>query len=428
MKLKVNVKDVSACEKMLTIDVPTEVVAGEFSSFYDSVAKRARIPGFRPGHAPQHVLRIHFKEEAKQEVLKHLLSRSFYDAVKQESLPVIGYPKIDNIEFDETRLKFKALVEMRPKLKLDKYFGLNVKREPVLVEDSEISETLKRIQESQAKFQSVEGREAKIGDYLICDYKLNVDGKEVEKKDNEWFEIREKDYLEGFSQQLIGVKINDVRDVHVTFPKEYARQDFAGKAAMFTLTIREMKEKKLPALDDELAKSLGDYSTFEELKKEIRKDMEEHKKKDNEVKLEKMLLDELIKKSKFDVPPGIVERRLETLVEEGIQSLMHQGVKKEDAEKERDKFKKSLSSEAERQVRISFLLDEIADREKIQATQEDIGLKYRVLSERLRRSPEEVKVYYEQEENRKESLKIQIVNEKVIQLIKEKAAIQDAKV
>lgn len=428
MKLKVNVKDVSACEKMLTIDVPTEVVTEEFSSFYDSVAKKARIPGFRPGHAPQHVLRIHFKEEAKQEVLKHLLSRSFYDAVKQESLPVIGYPKIDNIEFDETRLKFKALVEMRPKLKLDKYFGLNVKRELVVIQDSEISETLKRIQESQAKFESVENREAKLGDYLICDYTLNVDGKEAEKKDNEWFEIREKDYLEGFSQQLIGAKIAEVREVRVTFPKEYARKDFAGKAATFTLTVKEMKEKKLPTLDDELAKSLGDYSTFEELKKEILKDMQEHKSKESEVKLEKALLDELIKKSKFDVPLGMVERRLEALVEEGVQSLMYQGIKKEEVEKERDKFKKSLLPEAERQVRISFLLDEIAEREKIKATQEDIDSKYRSLSERLRRSPEEIKAYYEQDENRKESLMVQIANEKVIQLIKDKAAIQDAKV
>jgi len=428
MKLKVNVKDVSACEKMLTIDVPSEVVSGEFSSFYDSVAKRARIPGFRPGHAPQHIVRIHFKGEAKQEVLKHLLSRSFYDAVKQESLPVIGYPKIENVKFDETSLKFEALVETRPKMKLDKYIGLQVKREPIVITDSEIEETLKRVQESQAKFESVEGRETKLGDYLICDYTLNIDGREIEKKDNEWFEVREKDYLEGFSKQLIGVKIGEIREVNVSFPKEYARKEFAGKPAKFVLTIREMKEKKLPALDDDLAKSLGDHSTFDELKKAIRKDIEDHKKRDNETKLEKTLLDELIKKSKFEVPAGMIERRLDSLVEEGIQSLMYQGIKKEDAEKEHEKLRKNLLLEAERQVRISFLLDEIAEREKTQATEEDINAKYQSISERVRRSPEEVKAYYEQEDSRKESLTIQIINEKVIQLIKDKAVIQDTKV
>ena len=427
MKLKVNIKDVSACEKMLTIDVPSEVVTEEFSSFYDSVAKRARIPGFRPGHAPQHVVKIHFKEEAKQEVLKHLLSRTFYEAVKQESLPVIGSPRIDNVEFDETRLTFKALVEMRPKIKLDKYIGLNVKREPLVINDSEISQTLKRLQESQAKFESAQNPEAKLGDYLICNYVLNVDGKEIEKKDNEWFEIREKDYLEGFSKQLIGAKVGETREVNVMFPKEYAQKDFAGKSAKFVLTVREMKEKKLPALDDELAKSLGDYATFDELKKAILGDVENHKKQDLETKLEKALLDELIKKSKFEIPAGMVERRLDALVEEGIQSLQYQGLKKEDAEKERVQFKKNLASEAERQVRISFLLDEIASREKIQATEEELNAKYQTISERVRRSVPEVKAYYEQEETRKESLMIQIINEKVIQLIKDKAVIQEAK-
>lgn len=425
MKLKVNVKDVSACEKMLTIDVPSETVTEEFSTFYQSVSKRARIPGFRPGHAPQHVLKIHFKEEAKQEVLKHLLSRSFYDAVKQESLPVIGTPRIENIEFDESRLKFKALVEMRPKIKIDKYLGLSVTREPVVLDDSEIDQTIKRVQESQAKFVSVEGRAAQLGDYLTCDYKLDVDGKEVEKKSNEWFEIREKDYLEGFSKQLIGVKIGETRNIQVTFPKDYARKEFAEKSAVFTLTVKELKEKKLPAVDDELAKTLGDYSTLTEFKQAVRGDLENHKKKEAEIKLEKSLLDELLKKSKFEVPAGMVERRLESLVEEGVQSLIYQGLKKEDAEKERERFKKNLSAEAERQVRVSFLLDEIANLEHIEATDEDLQLKYQSLSERVRRSPEEVKHYYEEDENRKESLMMQIMNEKVIQRIKDKAIIED---
>ncbi len=428
MKLKVNVKDVSACEKMLTIDVPSEVVSEEFSSFYQSVSKRARIPGFRPGHAPAHVVKLHFKDEAKQEVLKHLLSRSFQDAVKQESLPVIGYPRIENVEFDETRLKFKALVEMRPKMKIDKYLGLSVKKESILINETEVDQILKRIQESQAKYESVEGREAKLGDFLICNYTLEVDGKEIEKKDNEWFEIREKDYLEGFSKQLIGAKIGEVRQVNVIFPSEHHRKELAGKPAKFNLTVREIKEKKLPALDDELAKTLGDHTTFQELKDAIRKDIEEHKKQEVEIKVEKALLDELIKKSRFEVPQGMVERRLDSLVDEGVETLVYQGVKKEDAEKEREKFKKNLLPEAERQVRISFLLDEIATHEKIQATEEELNLKYQSISERVRRPLDEVKSYYEQEENRKESLILQIINEKVIQLIKDKAVIQETKV
>jgi len=428
MKLKINVKDVNSCEKILTIDVPSELVAEEFSHFYESVAKQAKIPGFRPGHAPKHVLALHFRDEARQEVWKQLVSRTFRDAVKQEEIPVIGYPRIENVEFDETRLKFKAHVEMRPKIKIDKYIGLSAKREPVQVNESEIEEALKRIQESHAKFQAVAGRDAKLGDFVVCDYRLQVDQKEVEKRDGEWIELREKDYLEGFSKQLVNAKPGEVREVKITFPLEYGKKEFAGKEGVFSLTIREIKEKKLPALDDELAKGAGDYETLADLKKAIEQDFENHRKHEVEKKVESALLDELLKKSKFEIPSGMVERRLSALVEESIQNLIHRGMKEEDAAREKETFQKNLLPEAQKQIRLSFILDEIATREHIKATEEDLNLKYQVIAERVRRSAEEVKSYYIQEEERKESLLQQIVTEKTIQWIKDKATIEEQKI
>ena len=276
--MKINVKDVNSCEKLLTIDVPSEMVTEEFSSFYESVGKKAKIPGFRPGHAPKHVVALHFRDEAKQEVWKQLVSRTFRDAIKQEEISVIGYPRIENVEFDETRLKFKAHVEMRPKIKIDKYVGLTVKRDPVQVNESEIEEAIKRIQQAHAKFQAVEGRESKLGDFLICDYRLLVDQKEIEKREGEWIELREKDYLEGFSKQLLGAKAGELREVTVTFPAEYGKKEIAGKKGQFSITVKEVKEKKLPALDDELAKEAGDYETFQDLRKAIAQDIDQHKK------------------------------------------------------------------------------------------------------------------------------------------------------
>ncbi|MBI4372709.1 MAG: trigger factor [Candidatus Omnitrophica bacterium] len=424
MKLKINVKDVNSCEKMLTIDVPSEVVAEEFSAFYEAAGKQAKIPGFRPGHAPKHVVALHYKEEARQEVWKQLVSKSFRDAVRQEEIPVIGYPRIENIEFDETKLKFKAHVEMRPKIKIEKYAGLSVKRDPVQVNESEIEETLKRIQEAHAKFQAVEGREAQLGDFLICDYRLNADGQELEKREGEWIEIREKDYLEGFSKQLIGIEVGQTRAVTVTFPSDYNRPELAKKQGLFTVTIHEIKEKKLPELDDELAKEAG-KETLAELKSAIQSDLENHKRSEAERKVENALLEELIKKSKFEVPSGMVERRLDALVEEGIQSLIYRGVKKEDALKQKDEIRKTLTQEAERQVRLSFILDEIATREHIEAREEDLNQKYQAISARVKRPLEEVKSFYAAEEERRESLLHQIVTERTIQWIKDKAVIQE---
>ncbi|MBI4372679.1 MAG: trigger factor [Candidatus Omnitrophica bacterium] len=423
--MKINVKDVNSCEKILTIDVPPEMVAEEFSAFYEAAGKQAKIPGFRPGHAPKHVVALHYREEARQEVLKQLVSKSFRDAVRQEEIPVIGYPRIENIEFDETRLKFKAHVEMRPKIKLDKYAGLSVKRDPVVVNESEIDEALKRIQESHAKFQAVEGREARLGDFLICDYRLNADGQELEKRDGEWIEIREKDYLEGFSKQLIGVQAGQTREVTVTFPSDYNRPELVKKQGLFTVAVHEIKEKKLPDLNDELAKEAGQFETLVELKNAIRRDLENHKRLEAERKVENLLLEELIKRSKFEVPSGMVERRLDALVEEGVQSLMYRGVKKEDALKQKDEIRKTLAQEAERQVRLSFILDEIAAREQIEVREEDLNQKYQAISERVKRPLEEVKSYYAAEEDRRDSLLHQIVTERTIQWIKDKATIQE---
>jgi len=428
MKLKINVKDVNSCEKILTIDVPSELVAEEFSSFYNSVGKKAKIPGFRPGHAPKHVVALHFRDEARNEVWKQLVSRTFRDAVKQEEIPVIGYPRIENVEFDETHLRFKAHVEMRPKIKIDKYVGLSAKREPVQVSQSEIEEALKRIREAHAKFQTVEGREARLGDFVICDYRLQVDHEKVEKRDGEWIELREKDYLEGFSKQLVGVKVGEMREVIVTFPSEYAKKEFAGKQGLFSLTIREVKEKKLPLLDDELAKEAGDYETLADLKKAIEQDFQNHKKHEAEKKMEHALLEELLKRSKFEIPSGMVERRLNALVEESIQDLMRRGMKEEDVSREKETFRKNLFPEAQKQVRLSFILNEIATREHVEATEEDLHLKYQAVADRVHRSVEEVKSYYTQEEERKESLLQQIITEKIIQWIKDKAIIEEQKI
>ena len=425
--MKVNVKEVSQCEKVLTIDVPSEMVAEEFSSFYASVGKRAKIPGFRPGHAPKHVVALHFRDEARNEVWKQLVSRTFRDAVKQEELPIVGYPRIENIEFDETRLKFKAHVEMRPKIKLDKYAGLSVKREAVQVNETEVDEALKRIQEAHAKFEVVSDRGAKLSDFLVCHYRLEVDQREVEKRDGEWIEIREKDYLEGFSKQLLGVKVGETREVTVTFPADYGKKELAGKPGRFFVTVQEIKEKKFPALDDELAKEIGDYETLADLKKAIRQDLENHKRYDVERKVENALLDELIKKSKFEVPAGMVERRLDALVEDSIQNLVHRGAKEEDALRQKEEFRKDLLPAAQRQIRLSFILNEIAEKERIVATETDLNSKYQAIADRTRRSVDEIKNYYAEEEERRESLLQQIVTEKTIQWVKDKAIVEEQK-
>lgn len=425
MNLKVSVKDLNSCEKLLTIDVPQEEVEAEYNLFFEAASKRAKIPGFRPGHAPKNIVARHFKSEARDEVLRNLLSRSFQEATREKSISPISYPKINDVEFDDLHLKFNAHVELRPSIKIDKYTGLQLKREIAAVEDKEIEEVLKRIQDSHAKFQPVEDRSAELGDFLVCDYRLEVDGKEIEKRAGEWFQIREKDFLDGFSKQLIGVKPADQKEVVVKFPENYTKKEMAGKEGHFFVTVSEIKAKVLPALDDDLAREASTYQTFAEFKDSIRKDLGTHKREDAEVKLENGLFEELIKKSRFEVPTGMVERRLRSLAEEQTNQMLSYGMKEEDVKAQLEKAKDNLRSEAEKQIRLSFILDEIAVKENVKVEESDLEAKYQSTAERVRRSVDEVKSYYQEKQERLESLAAQVLNEKVIQLIKDKAIIQE---
>lgn len=425
MTLKISVKDVSTCEKLVTIDVPQDTVSEEYDAYFSAVAKRAKIPGFRPGHAPKHVIALHFKEQARQEVLRELLSRSYREAVRQKELLPISYPRIDQIEFDDKHLKFNAHIELRPQIKMDSYFGLHLKRNPSAVSDSEVEEVLKRIQDSHAKFEPIENRSAAMGDFVVSEFRLVVEGKEIEKRDQEWIEIREDEYLKGFSKQLIGVWAGENREVIVTFPADYSRKDLAGGEGHFFVNVKELKAKKLPQLDDDLAKETGSYQTFEELKAAVRRDLESHKLRETEIQLEKSLLDELVKRSKFEVPKGMVERRLQALLEEQAERWARVGMKEEQIKQKLDELKTEGRAEAERQVRISFILHEVAEREQIKTEAADLDAKYELMAREANRPPGEVRAYYKEHEEKSEALVLQILSEKVIQRIKDKAIIEN---
>jgi len=425
--LKVDIKNIGPCEKVLTIDVPLNLIQEEFDQFYEYVSKRSKIPGFRPGHAPKNIVALHYKKEAHDEVLKQLLSRSFREAVKEKGINLIGTPKIDEIDFNDQKLKYNAHVEIRPEIKIENYAGLKLKKYVEQVDQKDIQDVLKRYQEAHSKFEAVENREIQVGDYIIGDYVLEVDGKEVERRNGEWFEIREKDYLENFSKQLLGANVGESCKVKIKFPADYAHKEFVGKDGCFTVTIKEHKLRKLPNLDDDLAKEIGEYQTLAELTAAVKKDLSQQKQEQAETELERELLTQLIKISKFDIPQGMVDRRQKALVENQIQQIRMQGAKEEDVEKQREQMAKDLRDEADRQVRLSFLLDEIGKREKIEVTASDIETRLKLISERARRSFDEVKTFYHEKQERLDSIEQQIFNEKVIEWLKGTANITECK-
>ncbi len=421
--MKVSVKDGKTCEKILKVEVTGDVIEKEYNEYYKAVAPQAKIPGFRPGKAPRHVLEMHYGHDARESVLKHLISESYRQALQEKSLEPLGMPEIQDIQFEAQKLSYEAKIEIRPKIKLNRVAGLNAKREPIEIKPQEIEDALKRVQESLAQFKAVEDRAAILGDFVIADYVCIVEGKELEKRNDDWLEIREDEFLKGFSTQLVGVKAAEEKEIQVTLPANFGHKEFAGKTATFKIKVKEIKTKILPALDDELAKEAGEFKTLAELRGKIEKDLRAAKEQDGEAKYEKALLDELIKQNKIDLPDRLVQKRLDYLVQDAMEhSRRHNhGIPPSKTDELKETFRRELGAEAQRQGHLAFLLDEIAVRENLTASPEDLKAKMAEVAASVRQSAEAVEKYYQEHEEARESLIERIRSEKAVEFIKKNA-------
>lgn len=422
--LKVKIQDGDVCEKILTIEIPKEEVQEEFTAFYKAIAPRAKVPGFRPGKVPQDVLVMHYEKEANDSVLEHLLSNSLPKVLREKALNPLTTPEIKDVQFTPEKLVYKAHVEIRPKVKLGRVTGLVAKKEKAEIKTEEIEKSLKQMQEMHAQYKAIEGRTAKTGDFVIADYVCTVEGKEMEKRNDDWIELKEDEFLKGFSAQLVGANVSEEKDVEITFPQEVADKKVAGKKAIFKVKIKEIKEKTLPVLDDEFAKQAGEYKDLSDLRQKLTADLEKRAAEEKEEAFERELLNELIKHNKIDIPNGLLKRRTQHLIDQARQRFVYQGGTEELFDKEKDKMQKEFEAEARRQVHLAFLLDEIADVQKIQAEETDLKKKYEALSGQYRQPQEKIEKYYQEHQEALQSLIDQVRNEKVIEFLKKNARIK----
>ncbi len=419
--LKIKLQDGKSCEKILTIEVAKDRIAEELASFYKAIAPRAKVPGFRPGKVPQDVLVMHYEKNANDSVLETLLSESLPKALREKDLSPLTTPEIKDIQFDKEKLVYKAHIEIRPRVKLSKVTGLNAKKEKAIVKAEDVEKALKQTQEMHAQYKAVEGRAAKMGDFVITDYVCTVEGKEMEKRNDDWIELKEEEYLKGFSAQLVGANIGEEKEVQISFPQDMADKRAAGKTAIFKMKIKEIKEKTLPALDDELAKQAGEYKDLNDLKQKLTADLEKRSADEKEAAFEREVLSELIKHNKIDIPNGLLQRRAEYLMDQARQRFVQQGGTDELFNKEKEKMQKEFESEARRQIHVAFLLDEIADVQKIGSDESDLAKKYEALSQQYRQPKETIEKYYTEHKEARETLIDQIRNEKVIEFLKQNA-------
>jgi trigger factor len=419
--LKVSIKNQGKCEKVLRIEVPSERVRKEYDKAYVEIAKRAKVPGFRPGHAPRNVLAMHYADNAKETVLQNLVEETVREALRQEDIHPIYYPSVSKVDFKGEELTFDAVVEVRPEVKLGNYKGLKAKKNKVTVEEKEFEDSVERIRESFAKFVPIEDRGAAEGDVMVCDLDTESEGKKLDSRKDEWFDVNSARAHEDLIKGVTGMKPGETRTVEVSFKKDEKNKEYAGKKIKFTVHLKEIKKRELPEVTDEWVKSLGEMKTVDEFKKRVREDLLRQKEGQEDQRFENELLEELLKQSKLEVSQAGIERRLLSLLEDSRSRLKMQGFPEDQIQKREAELKEKLRPEAEKQLKLNFIFSEIAKAENVKVEEADIKARYQEVAAGSKVDVERVSQYYDSNEEQKEALLNQIANEKILKVLKDNA-------
>ena len=396
---KSKAKSLEACSTLFEIDVPKESVDKAFDEVYGEITKIASIPGFRPGKAPKELVKKHYAKNASEEALKRILPDAYAAALKEHGIIPIGSPEITDMIFEEGKaLSFKAKVDTRPKFNLKNYKGIAVTRKKVAIDKTDVDKTLENVQQMHAKYESPADRPLEMGDYAVSDLDCLADGKPIHRKREDLWLFLDKDTIAlGLSDGMVGMKKGDEKDIEVTLSKDYPNKDLAGKKAIYHVKVKDIKVRKLPEINDALAKDLGKDS-LESLKKDIQTGLEEQAKRNSEIEVENKVLGKLIDDNDFAVPGGFVSRQLGHMVENAKRHLTEKGFKKEDLDKKDEELRGKFAIDAVRRVRLLFILDAIARAEHIEVGEKDVEEAYKSIAAETGKSETEVKEHYEREE------------------------------
>ncbi len=378
--MKIQVDPVSPVEKKVTIEVDPDRVASEFSKAYTRLGRRVKLKGFRPGKAPRKVLERNFRDEVEREVLERLVSATFGEAVREHEIPAVAPPHVQIAEpglGEGKPLKYTARVEVKPKLEPRDYRGLEVTRRPPEVTEAMLSDELTRIQSSMAQLVPVEGRlDAPEGDYAVIDHEGTVGGKPFQggKAEGVTVQLGPGDLVEGSVPALVGKKVGESVELDQAFPTDYRVESLRNQVAHFRITLRGLKARRLPSLDDELAKDLGieGVATLDALKARIRSDLDKREQRRAESEQRDALVKAALAKNDFEVPSALVERAIDGMIEGAAERFARQGIDLKQLQLDEARLRADLREQALLQVKSALLLEAIADAEKIEVSDEDV--------------------------------------------------------
>jgi trigger factor len=424
--MKASVEEISSVKRKLSVEIPEDEIVKEVDSFYKDLGKKAKIKGFRPGKVPKDILERYFKDYVKAEVIQKLIEESYPKALSEIELQPVSPPAIDPGEFVGGKpFQYSAVFEIKPDIKLEGYAGLKLEGKKEEVKDEEVEQRVKALQNLHANLTTLpEARPIQAGDYVIVDYEAYAEGKPLEggKATDFTVEVGSGQFIPTFEEKLIGLNLEEEKEIEISFPADYAYQKWAGKTVSFRVKIKEIKAKILPPLDDEFAKDLGD-SSLEELKAKLKGVIEKEKALALEQQLKNQAVDQLIDGNPFEVPESLVEEQAKAMVADTKLRLAAQGVALKNLGVSEEKLHGDYRAMAQKQVKTFLILEKIASQEGITVTDEEADGRLKEISERMHQPFDAVKRYYEKN-NLLPEAKAGILRDKTLNFLLEKANVE----
>lgn len=423
--MKVTVENGENQQVTLTIEVEAAEVNKAVNQACKRLANRVSIPGFRKGKAPRMIVERHVgKDAVLQEAFDIVAPKALSKAFDEQKIDPVTRPSVDIETLEEGKdLVFKATVTPRPEVKLGDYKGLNVPKNEVSITDEDVEKQLKTFQDRQGKLvDAPEGAEVKDGDFTTLDFKGFVDGEAFDGGEGKDYplQIGSNSFIPGFEDQLVGAKIGEERDVNVKFPEEYHAKELAGKDATFKCTIRSIKTKELPAIDDELAKKVSKFETLDELKADIRKNLEENAERTAENDQKSAAIEMATNNITVDIPAVMIDNRVTAMIQEMAMRLEQQGMKLEQylqyAGTDIAKLREQYRETAEKNVKTDLMLEEVAKAEDIKVEAKDLDEEVATMAAAYGATPQQVQKIIK-EQGRIGDLAASVLRKKTAQFI-----------
>lgn len=364
--MKTEFVDVSDTRKQLLVEIPSAVVDAEIERVAKHYGRAARLPGFRPGKVPAKVVRTRFRDQILHDVAHDLIPRAVDDALRERGVEPVDTPDIKNVVVEEGQpLKFTADFETVPAFDPGDYGSLRLTRPAVSVEDAAVDETLERLRQRAARFEPVEGRPVETSDTVVVDLVREAETETPDRHENVSIEMGASANPPGFDDKVLGMAVGDTKRFAVEYPDDYTVKDMAGTTVHYTVTVKAIKSRVVPALDDEFARDLGDFETLEALKTRVREDLVRDAERTAERELRNDLLRQLGQRVSFDIPEALLDREISRRTEEFVRRLHEQGVDPRQANIDWQAFRDHQREPAREAVAAAIALDEVARREQI---------------------------------------------------------------